>query len=174
MNYGEAMFYVLMGLALIFALSVILAPNWWASVIGRGRKKVREATTVEDKRLPHERFPRVLNWRKGDTFQNRHGEYWPRFFAGHAELLKLTVEGRVFLQDYERMWNLSIDDVCKYCWNLDASNREISKEMQQSSGYTEALEAFNESIRQLQRRDENHGVSLPADQYPQIPTDIYS
>ena len=161
--------------------------NWWMGLFmligvccliygyaSQSRRWFRKVVPLpSDTRLPHERFPRVLNWRKGDTFETKRYAHWPDFFAGTAQLQKITVEGRVFLKDYNRLWNLSIEDVCETCWNRDASNREISAEMQQSSEYTEALEAFNESVRQLQRRDEAHGVALPSDQYAQIPTDIY-
>lgn len=124
-------------------------------------------------RMPHERYPRVLNWRKGDTFQRQDRKYWPLFFAGRAQLIGLTPQGDVFLQDAERKWHLSIDDVCKNCWNSDAVDREISKRIKESKGYTNALAEFNRNVEQLQKRDEQNGVDLPDECYPQVPIDVY-
>lgn len=136
-------------------------------------KKAKRVASGPDTRLPHERYPRILNWRKGDRIQRRKAKYWPGFWAGEAKLLGLTQDGRIFLQDYERKWNLSVDDVCECCWNLDASNREISEEIKESRGYTQALSEFNKSVRELQLRDEKNGVDLPDEYYPEVPADLY-
>lgn len=136
--------------------------NWWKS-----------DSKTDDERLPHEKYPRVLNWQKGDQFQPRNGKYWPDFYAGHATLIGITIGGDVFLQDSERKWHLSIDDVCENCWNLDASDRAISKKIKASAGYTQALSEFNVSVRELQQRDDQMGVDLPDDYYTQAPVDLY-
>lgn len=136
-------------------------------------QKIKRRTVELDTRLPHERYPRILNWRKGDRFETRDRVYWPNFYAGQAKLIGLTPDGRVFLEDSKQKWNLSVDDVCSNCWNLDASNREISEKIQASKGYTEALSAFNKSVQALQSRDEENGVDLPDKYYPQVPADLY-
>jgi hypothetical protein len=155
----------------IIVLLAIIVLGWtfWPSM--KRAKKVSSAKP--DGRLPHERYPRILNWRKGDRIRTRSGKYWPHFFAGEAKLLGLSADGSVFLKDYEKKWHLSVDDVCKNCWNMDASNREISEAMKASQEYTDALEDFNKSVRLLESRDKKNGVDLPEKYYQQVPSDLY-
>lgn len=154
-----------LGIGLIGSLLVF----FWPTLSGKAKRIVNGP----DLRLPHERYPRILNWRKGDTFRRRDGQYWPSFYAGHAKLLGLTQDGRVFLQDYQQKWSLSVDDVCKCCWNANASDREISEEIKESRGYTQALLEFNKSVRALHSRDKKNGVELPDQYYPEVPADLY-
>lgn len=150
--------------------AVVLLALWFGPRILHGiKQRQREADT----RLPHERYPRILNWRKGDEIQTRTGKYWPRFYAGHATLIGMGLDGSVFLQDYERKWHLSVDDVCECCWNVSASDREISEQIRESKGYTQALSEFNKSVQELQSRDKGNGVDLPEKYYPQVPADLY-
>ncbi len=137
-------------------------------------KRLKQQVTGPNTRLPHERYPRILHWQKGDTIKRYYNAFdnSPDFYAGHAELIGLTTDGRVFLKDYEQMWELSVDEVCKGCWNIDAHNREISERIKDSRGYTQALTEFNESVRALQLRDEKNGVDLPEKYYPAVP-DVY-
>lgn len=125
-----------------------------------------------DNRLPHEKYPRLLNWHKGDDIRVKDGSHL-HFFAGHAKLLGITMDGRVFLEDYESRHELSLDRVMKKCWNHSASNRHVDRRIRESKAYTQLLAEFNASVADLQKRDESRGVDLPDDCYPTVPTDLY-
>lgn len=95
----------------------------------------------------HERYPQILDWQKDDTFESH------TFYAGKAQLLAVTTEGRVFLKDYERTFDWSLAYVIKHTHNRDVQERRVTARLKNSHEYMALLADFQESVKALQRRD---------------------
>lgn len=129
---------VIFGIAALAALIWVLFPNI---------QRIARKAAPEDARPLHERYPQILTWKKGDRFEN--SEFW----AGKAEMLSITADGRVFLKDYERTYNWSVEDVVNHVPNMDAQQRRVTSQLKNSTEYMTLLSEFQRAVEELKRRD---------------------
>lgn len=92
----------------------------------------------------HELFPEVLHWHVGDEIAV--GGYTYKFIS-------CTIEGVFYLEHFGHLERFSLSRIRTETTNVSLRDREISAELKQSNEYMELLAQFQESVKELQRRD---------------------
>lgn len=139
MEYLLILSVFLLGAAHISYLCRFQIRRWW-----RGNVVNRDLP-------PHERWPEVLQWQKGDVFELR-GAY-----CGQATLVSVTEGGSAYVmegiggQDRPEKWAIS----SLVGHNRSLRSRYINAEMRRTNEYMELLEEFNKAVKELERRDKN-------------------
>lgn len=96
---------------------------------------------------PHERWPEILHWKKGDQFYFVH---W-RDRAWKPVLESLTEDGYAYCREVDGLVKLPISKMVGL--NESARTREVSEEMKQSNEYMELIKQFNIALDELKKRD---------------------
>lgn len=108
-------------------------------------------------RAPHERWPEIMHWKKGDKFETL-GAY-----CGQAFLVSITEDGSAYVTE-----GLGPGDISRpEKWAISAlvgknrslRSRRISAEIKQSNEYMELINQFNLAFEELQRRDKQNGIA---------------
>ena len=93
---------------------------------------------------PHERWPEILQWAKGDEFAN--GDY-------HCyKLVSIDSDGYAVVSWLGKLEYAPLSRLVGH--NASARTRRINRRLAESNEYMELLNAFNESVAELQCRDE--------------------
>ena len=114
--------------------------NWWHWLFGVSSENL----------LPHERYPAILDWRKGDDIYDQGNTY---IFIACNE------KGDVFVQHFANKFRFDIELVSRRMVNRSLQNRKIDAELKESSEYMELLAEFQKAVKELQERDRRLGVA---------------
>lgn len=118
---------------------------WW-----NARNSVPSAPIAVPNPAPHEQYPEIMHWQKGDEIRSTaiHNNFW-------FNLISITEDGIVYgkerLSDHkfrQRLWVVMRDGR-----NLSLKDREINEALKQSDEYMELIAEFNKAFKELQERD---------------------
>lgn len=114
------------------------------------------AAGITQKRLPHERWPEILEWQEGDVFDLRGAH------CGQASLVSITEDGSAYVLEgvygplcRPEKWNIA----SLVGNNRSLRSRRVSREMARSNEYMDLLREFNAAVEELRQRDKRNGVS---------------
>ncbi len=104
-----------------------------------------------DTRAPHERWPEVLHWQKGDYFEG----VWN---AQHTQGALVTVDrgGYAALKFCDNKFWVRIPRLLGR--NQSLRNRQIDASLTESAEYMELLAEFNRAFGELEARDRRNGI----------------
>lgn len=99
---------------------------------------------------PHEQYPQIMHWQKGDEVRSTqlYNDFW-------FTLISISADGVVYgknrLDDHkfrQPLWQVMRDGT-----NLSLKDRGIDEELQRTNEYMDLLAAFNAAFAELQTRD---------------------
>lgn len=92
---------------------------------------------------PHQRWPEILQWRKGDEFEE---------YPYHCcRLVPIESDGYAVLEFLEKRQYAHLSRLVGH--NASARTRRINKRLAESGEYMELLEEFNKAVAELEARD---------------------
>lgn len=107
----------------------------------------------KDTRAPHEKWPEVLDWQKGDRFDEMYS-------YGHSEVTLVAVqEDGYAVTDYfgDRDW-IPVRSLVGH--NRSLRTRRVNADLKQSGEYMELLNQFHIAVKELEARDKRNGIRL--------------
>lgn len=124
----------------VFVLGVAYGCYWLRHPIKRWWR-----ANVSSRNLPpHQRWPEILQWQKGDEFEG---------YPYHCyDLVSIDADGYAVIEFLGRREYAHLSRLVG-C-NSSARTRRINKRLAQSDEYMELLDAFNKSVAELEKRDE--------------------
>lgn len=113
----------------------------------------QRANTLTDTRLPHERWPEILDWRIGDKFDNLgFNAKW-----SYGYLNSIGEDGYASLCFCDDKWWVRIGSLVGH--NQSLLNRRIDSEIKGSHEYMDLLDEFHKSVDELKARDRRNGIA---------------
>jgi hypothetical protein len=117
-----------------------------------GGAAVATGSVTERSKLPHERWPEILDWQTGDEFDRLYNGT-PR---SQGRLVAIQPDGFAVLDFIgERFW-ASIPSLIGR--NVSLRTRRVNASLKESAEYMELLNHFQQSVRELEARDKQNGV----------------
>lgn len=114
------------------------------------RRRIRHwwRTDVIERNLPpHQRWPEILHWQKGDEFDTRGWRYYSIHFISFAD----NQTGAYCRVNYDDIDRLAISSLVGT--NISLRNRNMSQQMKDSGEYDELIRQFQIAYKELEERD---------------------
>lgn len=123
----------------------------------RGRRFVsriiRRASNGDPAKSPHEKWPEILDWRKGDRFDGM-------YTYGHSEVHLVAIQPDGYaITDYfgDRDW-IPISGLVGH--NRSLKTRRVNADLKRSGEYMELLDQFHIAVKELEARDRKNGINI--------------
>lgn len=117
--------------------------RWLDKFLGRA--------VVEDTRLPHEKYPELLEWEQGDSIRLEI-TLSTDFPYTRMSFRAMTEDGYIYLSGYGEVYKYRATYLMRYARNQSLQDRRLSQEIRDSPEYMELIRNFQEALRELRAR----------------------
>lgn len=116
----------------------------------RGARQPATAPVAVARSAPHEQYPEIMHWQKGDEIRSTatHNDFW-------FNLISITEDGIVYGQERlsDHKFRQPLWVVMRDGRNRSLMDREINEALKRSNEYMELIVEFNRAFSELQERD---------------------